>query len=84
MHSMVMILLKVDRSQAENIKAVLDDIMEGNDGALLPGQIEAESAQRSAKNAGLVFSTAEITAFNEIASECNQPAWDIANLKVAV
>jgi L-2-hydroxycarboxylate dehydrogenase (NAD+) len=73
------------RSQAENVKAVLDDIMgHGNEGAMLPGQIEAESAKRSAQNNGLIFSTAEIAAFNEIAAECGQPSWDTANLKAAV
>ncbi len=70
------------RSQADNVKSVLDDIVgHGNDHCLLPGQIEAESAKRSEAHDGLLFSEAEIAAFNEIAAECGQAAWDISNLK---
>lgn len=72
------------RSQAENVKAVLEDIVgHGNDNCLLPGQIEAKSAARSKKNDGLLFSSAEIAAFNEVAAECGHEPWDQANLKTA-
>ncbi|MDQ8205364.1 Ldh family oxidoreductase [Pelagicoccus sp. SDUM812003] len=72
------------RSQKENIKAVLDDILgHGNENCLLPGQIEAGSAARSERNGGLLFSEAEIAAFNELAEECAMPAWDVAGLPVA-
>lgn len=72
------------RDQAGNVKAVIADILgHGNDRCLLPGQIEAEAAARSARNGGLLFSEAEIKAFNEIAAECGQPAWNAASFKVA-
>ncbi len=72
------------RSQAENVKAVLADILgHGNEKCLLPGQIEAQAAARCAKNGGLLFSEAEIRAFNELAEECGHPAWDIPSHKVA-
>lgn len=70
------------RSQAENIKAVLDDILgHGNEGCMLPGQIEATAAAHSAEHGGLLFSEAEINGFNELAIEAGQPLWDSAQLK---
>lgn len=72
------------RTQAENVKAVLEDIVgHGNDSCLLPGQLEAESAARSEANEGLLFSAAEIAAFNEIASTCGQPTWELETFEVA-
>jgi len=72
------------RNQTENVKAVLADILgHGNEGCMLPGQLEAAAAARSAKNGGLLFSAAEVSAFNEIAAECRQPRWNLADLKVA-
>ena len=65
------------RSQKENLKAVIDDLFQdGNADCILPGQIEAEAAARSARHGGLLFSRAEIEAFGEIAVECGQPVWD--------
>ncbi len=73
------------RHQADNVKAVIRDILgHGNEQCMLPGQIEAEAAARSARNGGLLFSEAEIAAFNEIAAECGQPLWHVAEFKVAV
>jgi len=67
------------RSAADNVKAVLVDILgHGNEHCLLPGQIEAEAAQRSDAAGGLLFSEAEIASFNEIASECGEAVWDLA------
>ncbi len=72
------------RNQAENVKAVIGDILgHGNEGCMLPGQPEAQAAARSERNGGLLFSEAEINAFNEIAAEVKQPKWDLAALKVA-
>ena len=72
------------RTQAENVKTVLQDIIgHGNDQCLLPGQIEAQAAARSKANDGLLFSSAEIDAFNEFATECGREPWDIAKLKIA-
>ena len=71
------------RSQAENLKAVLDDVFaHGNETATLPGQIEAQAAAVSEKANGLLFTTAEVEAMNEIARECGQPELDAASLAV--
>ena len=65
------------RNQSDNIKAVIEDILgHGNENCLLPGQIEAGAAARSENNNGLLFSTAELDAFDEIATECGAPTWD--------
>ena len=70
------------RSQAENIKAVLGDVLgHGNERCLLPGQIEAEAGKLSAKHCGLLFTPAELEAFAEIALECGASRWDAAALK---
>lgn len=72
------------KSQADNIKTVLDDVLgHGNDNCLLPGQMEAEAAKRSDANGGLLFSKAEIEEFNQIATDCGQPTWNVDDLKVA-
>jgi LDH2 family malate/lactate/ureidoglycolate dehydrogenase len=73
------------RNQGENVKAVIHDILgHGNEQCMLPGQIEAEAAARSARNGGLLFSAAEIQAFNEIAAECGRPPWQLSAFQVAV
>ena len=72
------------RSQAENLKAVLQDIVgHGNDKCLLPGQLEAESAAKSEKNNGLLFSKAEVDEFNAISDECGLEQWKLDDLAVA-
>ena len=72
------------RNQAENVKAVLADILgHCNEGCMLPGQLEAQSAARSARNGGLLFSEAEINAFNEVAAEVRKARWKLSDLKVA-
>lgn len=72
------------RSQQENLKAVLGDLFaHGNESATLPGQIEAQAAAASEKAGGLLFTTAEIEAMNEIARECGQPEIDAASLRTA-
>jgi L-2-hydroxycarboxylate dehydrogenase (NAD+) len=72
------------RNQSENVKAVIGDILgHGNEACMLPGQIEAAAAARTAKNGGLLFSEAEVAAFNEIATETRKPKWNLADLKVA-
>ncbi len=58
------------RTQAENVKAVIRDILgHGNDQCMLPGQLEARAAALSAKHNGLLFTQAEIDAFKHIADE---------------
>lgn len=62
------------RSQCENVKAVLDDILgHGNEHCLLPGQLEAEAAQRSLAAGGLLFSHAELTELNTLAKKLGRP-----------
>jgi L-2-hydroxycarboxylate dehydrogenase (NAD+) len=62
------------RSQAANVKAVIGDILgHGNEKCMLPGQLEASWAKRTAEAGGLLFSDAEIEAFNELASEAGVP-----------
>jgi LDH2 family malate/lactate/ureidoglycolate dehydrogenase len=69
------------RSQAENVRAVLADILgHGNDACLLPGQLEARWAARSEAAGGLLFSTAEVEALNEIAREAGHEPLDLATL----
>jgi L-2-hydroxycarboxylate dehydrogenase (NAD+) len=58
------------RSQQENIRAVIQDILgHGNEKCMLPGQPEAEAAKRSAELGGLLFTAAEVDAFDAIAKE---------------
>ncbi|WP_221029269.1 Ldh family oxidoreductase [Actomonas aquatica] len=70
------------RTQSENVKAVLDDLLgHGNENCILPGQFEAQAAQRSAEAGGLLFSAAEVKAFNELATEIGASAWSLDSLK---
>lgn len=73
------------RTQQQNVKAVIDDILgHGNEKCMLPGQLEAAAGARSAKNGGLLFSEAEIKAFNEVAVECSLPEWKLSDFKTAL
>jgi L-2-hydroxycarboxylate dehydrogenase (NAD+) len=72
------------RDQNANVKAVIADILgHGNEGCMLPGQLEAQAAARCAKNGGLLFSEAEINAFNELAAEARKQKWKLSDFKVA-
>ena len=72
------------RTQAQNVKAVISDILgHGNQAAMLPGQIEAEWAARSTQAGGLLFTAAEIDAFNELAAEAGQPRWNRDGFRTA-
>ncbi|RME71196.1 MAG: Ldh family oxidoreductase [Verrucomicrobia bacterium] len=65
------------RSQAENVRAVIEDILgHGNEKCMLPGQIEAEFAKKTEAAGGLLFTEAELKGFDEIADECGEPRWD--------
>jgi LDH2 family malate/lactate/ureidoglycolate dehydrogenase len=56
------------RSQSENVKAVIDNILaEGNEKVVIPGYFEAEAAKRSEAAGGLLFSDAELEELNTIA-----------------
>ena len=70
------------RTQMENVKAVLLDILgHGNEKCLLPGQPEARAGELSKKHGGLLFTAAEIEEFSHIAREVNEPAWLPADFK---
>jgi LDH2 family malate/lactate/ureidoglycolate dehydrogenase len=72
------------RSQQENLKAVLDDILgHGNDNAMLPGQIEAGFRKRSDEAGGILFTDAEVAEFNELAVSLGREPWDVSRLKRA-
>jgi L-2-hydroxycarboxylate dehydrogenase (NAD+) len=73
------------RSQPENVKAVLTDILgHGNEACLLPGQLEATWAQKTAAAGGLLFSAAEIEALGELAVECGRERWRAPSFPSAV
>ncbi|MGF1449568.1 MAG: Ldh family oxidoreductase [Opitutales bacterium] len=73
-----------ERSQSENLRAVLQDVLgHGNEACILPGEIEHRAAERTRANGGLLFTAAEIEAFNELARECGLPEWDAAAFDVA-
>ena len=50
---------------------------------MLPGQLEAAAAARCDAAGGLLFSTAEVEALNEIAREAGLQPFDIATLPTA-
>ncbi len=69
------------RTFAENMKAVIGDILgHGNEGCMLPGQPEAQNAAHTEKAGGLLFTTAEVEALNEIADEVVGARFDTAAL----
>jgi LDH2 family malate/lactate/ureidoglycolate dehydrogenase len=69
------------RTQKQNVEAVLGDILShGNEKAMLPGQLEAQAAAQSAKHSALLFTKAEIEAFDHIAREAGFK-FDHASLK---
>lgn len=69
--------------QSENVCAVIEDVLgHGNEGCLLPGQIEAQARDRSQKAGGLLFSRAEIEAFSEIAVESGETVWQADDFPV--
>ena len=72
------------RNQAQNVKAVMEDILgHGNENCLWPGQLEAEAAIQTEAAGGLLFTAAELESFAEIAEECGHPAWDMDSLETA-
>jgi LDH2 family malate/lactate/ureidoglycolate dehydrogenase len=71
------------RNQKDNLRAVLKDIFtHGNETATLPGQMEYQAAQQSASAGGLLFTTAEIEALNEVAREVGKPEIKVSQLAV--
>jgi LDH2 family malate/lactate/ureidoglycolate dehydrogenase len=73
------------RGQAANVKAVIEDVLgHGNEKCLLPGQIEADWARRSAAAGGLLFTQAEIGEFGTLAREAGLPGWDSEPIKSVI
>jgi len=69
--------------QSDNVKRVVDDILgHGNEGCLLPGQLEEQARVKSEKAGGLLFSEAEIKAFVDVAKECGATPWDLKDFPV--
>lgn len=65
------------RGLKENLAAILEDVRgPGNDQVLLPGELEARNAARCRQAGGLLFSPAELDAFDHIADEAHQPRWE--------
>ena len=60
-----------------------DILGHGNSQCMLPGQLEAEAAARSDACGGLLFSTAEVEALNDIAHEAGMVPFDLASLIIA-
>ncbi len=59
------------RTVGENLAAVIRDILgHGNENCLLPGQPEAQAAERSRRAGGLLFSEKEVTEFQDLARKC--------------
>lgn len=72
-----------NRTQEDNISAVLNDVLgHGNESCMLPGTIEANNAKLSERAGGLLFTSAEIQGFVELAEECGQDSstWSADNL----
>jgi L-2-hydroxycarboxylate dehydrogenase (NAD+) len=70
------------RNQQQNVAAVIADVLgHGNEKSMLPGQLEADWAKKTAAAGGLLFSKAEVDAFNELATEAGQPLWKIDSFK---
>ena len=73
------------RNQQQNVKAVIQDVLgHGNEKCMLPGQLEAGWAKHTAAAGGLLFTKAEIEAFNELATEAKLPLWNAESFKTVV
>jgi L-2-hydroxycarboxylate dehydrogenase (NAD+) len=73
------------RSQGDNVRAVIRDILgHGNERSMLPGQLEADWAKRTAAAGGLLFTSAEVEAFNELAAEAGRPRWSTSASRTVV
>jgi LDH2 family malate/lactate/ureidoglycolate dehydrogenase len=70
------------RTQAQNVKAVIADILgHGNEKCLLPGQPEASNGELSKKHGGLLFTKAEMEEFQHLAKEAGEPGWEFGAFK---
>ena len=70
------------RSQIQNVKAVIKDVLgHGNEKCLLPGQPEARWGALSKQHGGLLFTKAEIGELNHLAHEVGDAAWNLGEFK---
>jgi L-2-hydroxycarboxylate dehydrogenase (NAD+) len=70
------------RTQAQNLRAVIGDLLgPGNEGCLLPGQIEHEAALRCEAAGGLIYSEAEIDALRRLARRLGVDLGDVPPLE---
>ena len=72
------------RNQSENLKAVIDNILLDNDKSILPGQLEAQAAEKSKEAGGLLFSDAELEELHSIADSIGHARLEALNLTSAV
>ena len=71
------------RTQAENLRACLADVLgPGNEACLLPGQLEAKAAKLTDQHGGLLFSPAEIEGFAHLTHECGEKPWQVSDFAV--
>jgi len=64
------------RTQMENVRAVLSDVLgHGNEACMLPGQVEAQAARQSQARGGLMFTAAEMDELDNLAREARLPAF---------
>ena len=69
------------RTQSENVKAVLADVLgHGNESCIVPGQLEARFAEKTAAAGGLLFSKAEVEGLNELATEAGHAKLELSAL----
>ena len=60
-----------NKSQQNNVKSVIDDILNKNNSSLLPGEIEHKKSIQSEELNGLIFTKNEKNSFDKLASENN-------------
>lgn len=64
----LLISIAENRTQEENVAAVLKDILgHGNENCLLPGEPEAKTIEMNRKHGGILITEAELKSFQEIA-----------------
>lgn len=64
-----------------NLRRILDDVLRGNEGSILPGWKEHRLARMSLDLGGLLFTEAELDAFDAVARDCGRVPWDRALLR---
>ncbi len=67
----------------QNIRAILQNILTGNDGARIPGASAARWRQRSRSAGGLLFNPSELSALNELAKNAGVTPVDHSELSTA-